>query len=305
MLQAYRAAQVRLAQEQPRCALTWPLLAGIGQVESGHGRAGGARTSAAGVVSPRIIGVPLDGSGPVARVLDSDDGRYDGDRDLDRAVGPMQFLPGTWTTYAADGDLDGAADPHDVDDAALAAGRYLCAAAGEPLTQPAAMVRAVFAYNHSTQYVRLVLTMAAGYAGTTPESLGTGLLPAPVVDVASAPSAAPVASPAPGAAPALPGPVAVMPVPAAQAPAAPGPAPAGPAGPVTGQQPTPAGSVDPATGPDPADAAPGSPSPEPAAPADQAPAATPGPGDAPPAPAGGGAAATEPPPAGSTQTPSP
>ena len=302
VLQAYRAAQVRLAREQPRCALTWPLLAGIGQVESGHGSAGGAATSAEGVVEPRIIGVPLDGSGPVARIVDSDDGRYDGDRDLDRAVGPMQFLPGTWTTYGADGDRDGAADPHDVDDAALAAGRYLCTAAGEPLTQPTALVRAVFAYNHSTEYVRLVLTVAAGYAGLPPEAMGTGLLPPTITDVGASPSAAPVSSPAPGA---VPGPVPVSPGPTAPGPTAPVPAPVGPAGPVPAQRPTPAGPVDPAAGPTPADAAPGSPSPEPAVPADQAPAATPGPGDAPPAQAGGGTAPPEPPPADGPQTPSP
>ncbi len=44
----------------------------------------------------------------------------------DRAVGPMQFLPGTWGRWGSDGDRDGVSDPQDVDDAALAAARYLC-----------------------------------------------------------------------------------------------------------------------------------------------------------------------------------
>ena len=98
VLQAYRAAQDRLVREQPGCALTWPLLAGIGQGESGHGTVAGAVVFADGVAAPRIIGIRLDGSGPVAHIPDSDQGRYDGDPDVDRAVGPMQPLPGTRAT---------------------------------------------------------------------------------------------------------------------------------------------------------------------------------------------------------------
>ena len=307
VLQAYRAAQDRLAREQPGCALTWPLLAGIGQVESGHGTVAGAVASADGVVTPRIIGVPLDGRGPVALVPDSDQGRYDGDRDLDRAVGPMQFLPGTWATYAADGDLDGAADPHDVDDASLAAGRYLCAAAGAPLTQPSAMVRAVFAYNHSTEYARQVLTVASAYAGLPPEALGTGLLPSTTVDVAAFPSAAPVASPTPGLAPVAASPVAArpVPVPVAPGPAAPVPVVTSPAGPVTAQPPVPGGPVAPAAAPASPDAAPAGPSalPEPTATAEQTPPVPPSPGDT--MPAAGGAGPTAPPPGDSTPSPTP
>ena len=43
-----------------------------------------------------------------------------------RAMGPMQFLPGTWARYASDGDGDGKADPQNLFDATLAAARYLC-----------------------------------------------------------------------------------------------------------------------------------------------------------------------------------
>lgn len=44
-----------------------------------------------------------------------------------RALGPMQFLPGTWSRYAADGDGDGKADVQNVFDASLAAA-VTCAA---------------------------------------------------------------------------------------------------------------------------------------------------------------------------------
>lgn len=47
----------------------------------------------------------------------------------------MQFIPSTWsnggpdgTGWGADGNGDGKKDPHNVFDAALAAGGYLCAA---------------------------------------------------------------------------------------------------------------------------------------------------------------------------------
>ena len=183
VLEAYRTAADRLAVERPGCDLPWSLLAGIGRVESGHGTFGGASVTADGRIVPEIIGMRLDGAGPVALIRDSDGGAYDRDASFDRAVGPMQFIPTTWARYAADADGDGRTDPHDIDDVALAAGRYLCTAAGGSLTVPAANVRAVYAYNHSYDYVRLVLTLAAGYANMSPASLGVGLLPAPTSPV--------------------------------------------------------------------------------------------------------------------------
>ena len=38
----------------------------------------------------------------------------------------MQFLPGTWSRYASNGNGDGKADVQNVFDASLAAARYLC-----------------------------------------------------------------------------------------------------------------------------------------------------------------------------------
>ncbi len=38
----------------------------------------------------------------------------------------MQFLPGTWATYGADGNGDGVRDPQQIDDAALASAGHLC-----------------------------------------------------------------------------------------------------------------------------------------------------------------------------------
>jgi hypothetical protein len=69
--------------------LPWSVLAGIGAVETSHGR--NAATSAAG------------------------------------AEGPMQFLPSTWKAYGVDADGDGRADIHDPADAIQAAADYLCA----------------------------------------------------------------------------------------------------------------------------------------------------------------------------------
>ncbi len=84
-------------QAAQRCpGLAWPLLAGVGKVESDHGRDPG----------PSPAG----------------------------AVGPMQFEPATWAAYGVDGDGDGRADPLDPADAIPAAADYLCAlgAAADP-----------------------------------------------------------------------------------------------------------------------------------------------------------------------------
>jgi soluble lytic murein transglycosylase-like protein len=59
------------------------------------------------------------------------------------AEGPMQFLPSTWAEYGAGGSI------LDIRDSMMAAGRML-AANGAPGDWPAA----IFAYNHSSDYVR-------------------------------------------------------------------------------------------------------------------------------------------------------
>jgi hypothetical protein len=162
-LEAYRAAERRMAAEEPGCGVSWALLAAIGRVESNHGRFAGATLLRDGRSDPPIVGIALDGRPGVALIGDTDGGRYDGDSTYDRAVGPMQFIPGTWALFAADGDADGTADPFDIDDVALAAARYLCRAGGN-LRTDVGRQDAVYSYNRSEEYVRLVLDLAAEYA---------------------------------------------------------------------------------------------------------------------------------------------
>jgi cell wall-associated NlpC family hydrolase len=77
-------------QGSQRCpGLPWPILAGIGKVESDHNRP----------------------TGQVSRT---------------GAEGPMQFMPATWEQYGSDADGDGRADPFDPADAIPTAANYLC-----------------------------------------------------------------------------------------------------------------------------------------------------------------------------------
>jgi hypothetical protein len=161
-LRAYQLAAYTLEKAAPACHLDWSLLAAIGRVESDHGRYGGATLHDNGVSSPVIRGVPLDGKNGVARIPDTDAGRLDGSRRWDRAVGPMQFLPSTWAYTGVDADGDGVRNPDDIDDAALAAGVYLCAG-GADLGARHATALAVYRYNASSTYVREVLRLAHAY----------------------------------------------------------------------------------------------------------------------------------------------
>jgi hypothetical protein len=182
-LHAYRTAELVLRQTAPGCNLTWEVLAGIGRVESDHGRYGGATVSDDGIAYPPIYGVALDGTGDVAEIGDTDNGALDGDPVWDRAVGPMQFLPSTWDVVGVDADDDGVANPHDLDDAALAAGVYLCAGDVD-LSDPAQLREALWRYNPSAAYGALVRSYIEAYRQGEP---GPDTMPdhAPVSDVPS------------------------------------------------------------------------------------------------------------------------
>lgn len=111
--------------------LPWTVLAGIGEVESDHGR-----STQAGV------GEGANQAG---------------------AEGPMQFLPDTFAAYGADagtGDGD-SPNAYDLADAAQAAARMLCA---NGATSPGGLRTAIWSYNHSDSYVDAVLRWAARYA---------------------------------------------------------------------------------------------------------------------------------------------
>ena len=213
------------------CSVDWALLAGIGQVESNHGRLGGGSVSASGQVSTTIFGPLLDGGeterelakdqqamvteageaiqrvaqaalgnswwdslrefaygsafgyadienavdaldvsdesaedaepgdqgNGFAVVVDSDGGRLDGNEEWDRAIGPMQFIPETWSKWATDGNGDGVSDPHNLYDAAAAAGRFLCHLSSTRGASPSTFL---LGYNASTSYVRRVMSTA-------------------------------------------------------------------------------------------------------------------------------------------------
>jgi cell wall-associated NlpC family hydrolase len=130
--------------------LPWSVLAGIGKVESDHGR-----STAPGVTS----GANFAG-----------------------AAGPMQIGIGgkagnTFGSYAVDAD-GGGADVYNPTDAVFTAANYLCR---NGAAQGRDVAGAVFAYNHSGSYVSKVLALASGYAAT--QGLPAG---APAEDVAAA-----------------------------------------------------------------------------------------------------------------------
>ncbi len=110
--------------------LPWAVLAGIGKVESDHGRSAlpGVRSGA----------------------------------NFAGAEGPMQFEPATFAQYAVDGNHDGRVSPYDPADAAYTAAAMLCAN-GAASGTAAGIRRAIFAYNHSQAYVTSVLAWASHY----------------------------------------------------------------------------------------------------------------------------------------------
>jgi membrane-bound lytic murein transglycosylase B len=121
------------------CAgLPWTVLAAIGTVESDNGQ-----SLAAGVRS----GANFAG-----------------------AEGPMQFEPATFSSVAVVGP--GGADPpspYDPVDAVYSAARLLCTDGGG---DPATIARAIYAYNHSSDYVAQVLSLASSYGASSTAGRG-------------------------------------------------------------------------------------------------------------------------------------
>jgi hypothetical protein len=131
-LATYRAAASRYCP-----GLSWTILAGIGKVESDHGRA-------------RLPGVHSGWN-------------HAG------AAGPMQFGIGkgragnAWARFGRDDDHDGRVSVYNPGDAIPAAARYLCDAGA-----PHRLDAALYAYNPSLAYVALVKRWAACYRGGGP-----------------------------------------------------------------------------------------------------------------------------------------
>jgi hypothetical protein len=127
-LAAYRAAAPHHCP-----GLSWSVLAGIGKVESDHGRA-------------RLPGVRSGWN-------------HAG------AAGPMQFGIGkgragnSWARFGRDYDRDGHRSVYDPGDAIPAAARYLCAHGA-----PRRLDAALYAYNPSSAYVARVKRWAGRYA---------------------------------------------------------------------------------------------------------------------------------------------
>lgn len=116
-------------QAGQRFGVPWPVLAGVGKTETDHGR-----STAPGVHSGQ---------------------NYAG------AGGPMQFLAATWDQYGVDGNDDGDRDRYDPQDAIPGAAHYLKTTGADGNANQ--IRRALFAYNHSTDYVNTVLGWADRY----------------------------------------------------------------------------------------------------------------------------------------------
>lgn len=82
------------------------------------------------------------------------------------ALGYCQFMPATWAYYGVDGDGDGIADPFNLHDCLPAAAQYLLDSGA-----PGDLRRALYAYNHSWEYVDHVLAFAGSYGYLDPRGI--------------------------------------------------------------------------------------------------------------------------------------
>lgn len=168
--QAYRDAGTRCP------GLDWTLLAAIGGVETNHGQHAGSTVDPdTGEVTPWIFGPALDGAGGTAAMpIGSWNDWWGLTGPWLHAVGPMQFLPATFTAHAVDADDDGSTNPHDVDDAVATAATYICSAAGDEVDGPEAVARIYNpgdARNYATALTREQQRIQDSGTGTASEGL--------------------------------------------------------------------------------------------------------------------------------------
>lgn len=151
-LYAYRHAETVLAEADPQCRLPWNLVAAVGRIESDHGRMEGNALSPDGVMQPGVT---------------------------KPALGPMQLAQGTFSAVAIDSDADGNENPQDIDDAATAAGIFLCSGEGD-LSTDAGARSALARYGEGPDYVDSVMKISASYANgmfsQTPDGFTTAAI---------------------------------------------------------------------------------------------------------------------------------
>ena len=170
------APPTTIADERPACGVRWWGIAGISRVEGRHGTYGGTTLEPNGDTTRRIIGIQLNGANETAVVGDSDGGTLDGDPAYDRAVGPMQFIPQTWSRlrgrrqrgrhHARRSTCTTPRSPPPTTSAPSSSG----------LDADPGLRTAYFSYNHSVAYVDAVLGYARLYErqGRRPRAAGPG-----------------------------------------------------------------------------------------------------------------------------------
>jgi membrane-bound lytic murein transglycosylase B len=189
VLDAYQRAA--LAVQAKGCHLAWWGLAGIGKVESDHGRDQHAHLAPNGDLVPHIVGVPLTGKN--GTVLVQAGGAFA------HAEGPMQFIPSTWLAWGEDGNGDGIRDVDNIYDATLGAAMYLCASSLDLETDDGLKV-AYRSYNQSDDYVTEVLAYAKSYEAANAAGLIPPMAPIPLWALAPPTPVPVVAGGAPGTA---------------------------------------------------------------------------------------------------------
>jgi membrane-bound lytic murein transglycosylase B len=165
-VQAYAYAQLTVRNTNPQCAIGWTTLAGIGEVQSHHGQAGGSVLDRNGRSTPPIVGPALNGQDGRPLVSDTDAGAFDSDPLFEHAMGPLMLLPAVWRANASDADSDAILDPYDIDDESLAVAKLLCAG-GEDLTQRAGWNTAVARVQTGDAFAEAVFQAADSYGRRT------------------------------------------------------------------------------------------------------------------------------------------